>query len=112
MYDAIMKAADWIEKKPELYDFTINGVPPDCGSTACALGWIGYFAKIKGGKYCGHFSQELLEKAGLTTLSTFLARMNKISSVWHHDTDITASALRLYAKKYHGDDEQTAEATA
>lgn len=102
MFDAIMKAADWIEKKPKLYDFTINGIPPECGVPACALGWIGYFAKIDGGKYGGHFSQELLEKAGLTTLSTFLGRMDKISNVWHQNPKVASSTLRLYAKKYHG----------
>lgn len=48
IYTAIMKAADTIERHPELYNFLSNEVP-DCGSPGCLLGWIGHHLGLRGG---------------------------------------------------------------
>lgn len=47
IYDAIMKAADTIEKRPDLYQFMANDIP-DCGSPGCLLGWIGHHMGLRG----------------------------------------------------------------
>jgi hypothetical protein len=46
IYNAIMRAADLIERTPQLYAYH-NIYVPKCGSPACALGWIGHFAGAK-----------------------------------------------------------------
>jgi hypothetical protein len=44
---AILKAADLIESRPELYAFYQNEVP-ECGTPGCMLGWIGHFLGVSG----------------------------------------------------------------
>ncbi len=39
--EAILKAADRIERNPDGYNFYSNG-KPDCGSPGCMMGWIGF----------------------------------------------------------------------
>lgn len=50
IYNAILKAADHIEKEPHLYNFYCNRVP-DCGTPGCMLGWIGHFMGLTGSVY-------------------------------------------------------------
>ena len=45
--DAILKAADHIERNPCSFDFWNNRIPKHCGSPGCVLGWIGFFAGLK-----------------------------------------------------------------
>ena len=48
IYNAILKAADHIERNPHLYDFYRSNVP-NCGTPGCMLGWIGHFMGIPKG---------------------------------------------------------------
>lgn len=47
IYNAIMKAADHIERNPHSYNF-FNSVVPECGTQGCMLGWIGHFMGMTG----------------------------------------------------------------
>src|ERR1700760_2850261 len=43
-YQAILRAADHIDRQPQLFDFERTRIPGNCRTPACALGWIGFFA--------------------------------------------------------------------
>ena len=45
VYEAIMLAADHIERNPADFNFMSIGIP-DCGTPGCALGWIGSFGGL------------------------------------------------------------------
>lgn len=47
IYNAIMKAADSVEIESNWNWFST--AIPDCGTTGCAVGWIGHHLGIKGG---------------------------------------------------------------
>ena len=43
--NAILQAADTIEQNPSLFEFTsVQRPDPECGTPACALGWIAAYA--------------------------------------------------------------------
>lgn len=96
--DAILKAADWIEKNPALFDFEVCEVPA-CGSPGCAIGWIGHFMGRNAG-YTGF--KEIAISMGLPDHEgTFYQRMDDINAVWDRDAKACSHTLRLYADKYH-----------
>lgn len=109
MYDAIMKAADWIGKHPELWNFQSLDIPNNCGTPGCALGWIGYWS----GEQRDLFS--VAEALAVATPGIFYDRMSDINQglsdwlyipVWNDSTPkaapIAARCLRVYAETYHG----------
>ena len=125
VYDAIMKAADMVESNPDKFNFNATRVPDDCGSPGCALGWIGHFAgrpaKLRYEGYYG-FSDVAISTLGLAADASwatdiFYDRMDVLLSAqtgkgykvggklhdtaWRYDASVCASALRLYAVKYH-----------
>lgn len=107
IYDAIMKAADHIERNPSEFRFLRSAVPsaPFCGSPGCALGWIGVFSASKAID-SGDVAQQVLcvpNEDGLSSELTFYNRMNDLLSDtnWIRHADLCARGMRLYAKKYH-----------
>jgi hypothetical protein len=112
IYDAILAAADHIEKYPQCFEFTNARVPSDRGDTGCALGWIGYFLNKHAAEFPGprHWHDEvaldlLRVPRGYSFLSTshIYERIECLAgtSRWMDEADICAKALRRYAKKYH-----------
>jgi len=104
--DAIMAAADHIEKYPEEFDFSQVDIPdhPHCGTPGCALGWIGTFAEVHG----WDISRGVLPLSVLGIRdSDFYDRMHRISKRfaphWSADAAECARCLREYARIYHSD---------
>ena len=107
---AILKAADSIERHPELFDFDSTAIP-DCGTPGCALGWIAFhlgeyafntmphkWNTMKLGKaLCLTDEASGINWAGLN----FYRRLSCIVSGWKDDASLCAKALRLYADKFH-----------
>jgi len=109
VYSAVMKAADHIERHPELFDFDERSGPHDCGTPACALGRIGFFAgslyefwdgslSIYGVAYRTFGMRDNGDNDGATT---FYTRMNQlVGHDWKVDASICAKGLRLLAQDY------------
>lgn len=96
VYEAIMKAADHIEKNPGDFDFG-NFRVPGCGTPGCALGWIGVYAGIGAGASVHHVVEKQLLRNG-----DFYENMRGlIGGGWHDDAKQCARGLRLYAERYH-----------
>lgn len=103
IYNAIMKAADHIERSPQ--DFNFNAISvPSCGSPGCALGWIGHFMGFEPNRQCG-FALSAVKMLGIPRNELpefiFYARMDKLIKDWRDDPSTCARGLRLYAAKYH-----------
>ena len=99
--EAILRAADSIEERPELFRFSSTRTP-DCGTPGCALGWISAHLGGTAGESWG-MHDELFEAMGIAfeQHGRFYDRMNAIATGWAWDADRCASALRQYADKYH-----------
>lgn len=98
---AILAAADWIEKNPDLYNFHNTRIP-DCKTPGCLLGWIGVFAGIKKGEGVNSVEKFLgCYVPGLT--SEFYERISTLGGprACVLDGDTAPIALRAYADKYH-----------
>jgi len=105
VYEAIMKAADHIERHPNEFMFTAAFCPekPGCGSPGCALGWIGAFMGL-GARGFMEVAMRLTGERFSTADDTFYGRMNNLNGKrvdWRKNPDKCARALRLYAAKYH-----------
>jgi len=100
MRDAILAAADHIERKPFSYDFGSVDIPaaPGCGTPGCALGWIHTFSHIQGiGKLRDTIDAGIL--FGISD-SVFYTRMTNFSEDWRSSAKEAAYALRQYANQY------------
>lgn len=103
--EAILKAADHIERNPGTFRFSVGTKPHDCGSPGCAIGWIGYFAGCKSRSYIDiskelfniHHSEVYLR---LTSAESPLAT-DWAYGTWPRSAERCACALRFYADKYH-----------
>ena len=105
--DAILKAADHIERHPDQFDFTSIDLP-QCGSPACALGWIAFF--LGGGKA---YRQQRRAHIGYCSLGCnvetwlgidalrFYRRLFEIQPGWSRDARLCSAALRRYVRRYH-----------
>lgn len=121
-HGAILMAADHIEQHPELFNFYVYSQPDHvCGTPACVLGWIAFFAGIPATtpEKMGFFpvTRDHWDKAAVSTFirtqeGLFYDRMDELSprpadrSVfsrmnWRYDHAVCATALRRYAEKYH-----------
>jgi hypothetical protein len=106
IYNAIMKAANHIERHPGEFDFNQIPIPGACGTPGCALGWIGFFygtgkcAQLDNGYNGAHAVAVLL---GFSNAGPFYHRMGELdaSRRWSCDPSLCARTLRLYAAKYH-----------
>jgi hypothetical protein len=109
--EAILKAADHIEKHPELYDFFKHDIPAD-GQRGCLLGWIGRFAGMPAEVY-GAASRNPLEfaarKVGFHDSTSFYGRMHmhghagsswQQGTGWAYNAEDAANALRSLAKDH------------
>ena len=117
IYDAIMAAANHIERNPSQFKFSSVLVPegPECGTPGCALGWIGTFAGVKH-PYTGSISlvasiEEKWDTWGgrpflPETTGTFYARMDALAQtvMWRDNATLCAQTMRAYAEKYHRDE--------
>jgi hypothetical protein len=102
--EAILKAADHIERNPRDFNFDHAGIPDSCGSPGCAIGWIAYFADVMA-------KDSMLDEPPVTRIcpellgvgeGEFYTRMNNLGGlVWIDSGPQCASALRMYARKYH-----------
>jgi hypothetical protein len=113
--DAILKAADHIERNPAEFRFASIAIPggPGCGTPGCALGWIGAFGGLEAA--CHGFNRsanEMLELPseflsgslhGPTIEYAFYNRMDALcgSISWRVSASECARSMRLYADKYH-----------
>jgi hypothetical protein len=102
---AILKAADHIERYPDDFDFAATKVP-DCGTPGCALGWIAAFAGLKeryseAAVWMGLAAEPLRGGSDRQRVYTFYNRMDDLVGYWHKDPAICAKGMRLYADKYH-----------
>ena len=107
-YEAIMGAADKIERKPHLFDWSSTEVG-GCRTPGCAVGWICAF---RGQKPREAFNCE--QALGIDA-PVFYARMDALCGVphtddhwgpWKDSAAECARVLRLYAEKWHASEKQ------
>jgi hypothetical protein len=109
LYNAIMKAAEHIERNPESYRFFSHRVP-ECGMPGCLWGHIGAQLGMVGA--CNMEVAVKMAKDSTGHLYSFMdLRWNRMPSdspertkllAWHHNAKVAAEGLREYAEKYHG----------
>lgn len=105
MRTAILKAANRIERHPDEFDFMSIDVPEPgaCGTPGCALGWIGFYAKLKPHVSEG-FVSVVANKMGLEGAAAFYGRMSSLNrrsdTHWTDTAKQCAKVLRKYADKY------------
>lgn len=96
--EAILKAADHIERNPRDFNWRSVVVPKSRGFPGCAVGWIGHFL--------GHeHSATGFRNAAIQVFNNderqFYSDMWKISDSWTGDAAECARALRIYADAHH-----------
>lgn len=94
--DPILRAADFIEQNPELYAFHAVDVPA-CGSKACLLGWVGFFAGAKPGE---NITVAVTRPVfGLDRDMQFYLMMDEAvgEKPWTEDAKLAAQGLRAIA---------------
>jgi hypothetical protein len=104
---AILRAADHVEANPQLFDFCgATNSPTEVIGRGCYVGWIAFFSGEAGGQRCGstHTESALCRRLLGIPFRDFEDRMRLI--VHDHgrslsSKDFAATALRLYADKYH-----------
>lgn len=103
IYNAMMKAADYIEANPQVLNMHNVQIPEAEGRDGCALGWTGYFLGLTGGVY-----KEIHPLLGIDiyTGGEFFWRMGELngganSGKWFESATEVARTMRLYAAKYH-----------
>jgi len=109
MYNAIMKAADFIETHPDEFDYDAISKPHPCKTPGCAFGWIGYFAGLSKKCAISSYTLQVVAKAlgfnyeehCMHDGHPFYARLEDLSPGWKDGAAVCAKALRLYAAKYH-----------
>lgn len=101
---AILKAAEHIDRSPRDFYFLHTTVPHACGSPGCAIGWIAFFS---GEKKQLHVDDALPGTLGITQ-DEFYDRMTKCGGGprygvdnWKDNSVLCAATLRRYADKYH-----------
>lgn len=102
--EAILRAADHIEANPGEFRFSSIRVPSGigCGTPGCAIGWTAFFGGFDQTPI--GFRKCVVALVGVDDGGEFYDRMTRISgewSAWTRDANGCASALRLYADKYH-----------
>lgn len=103
IYDAMMKAADYIESNPNALNIYNIMIPLDKNGAGCALGWTGYFLGLTDRVY--NNVHPLLGVKDPNSSREYFERMNALQGkepgVWFHDSARCARTMRLYASKYH-----------
>ena len=98
VYEAIMLAADHIERNPDRFCFLTNSTPKGrgCGSSGCAIGWIIHFM----GETHSGFDRVAREHLRVKEQFEFYVKMSELESRWKESAAACAIALRKYADKY------------
>jgi hypothetical protein len=104
IYQAILKAADRIERRPDDYNFGRGTHPDDSPGGTCALAWIGYYLGVGKSKYQNYpelYSNDVcMELMGSYDIGEFFDRCTLIGK--GITCERTAPRiLRAYAEKYH-----------
>lgn len=100
--EAILKAADSIESRPDLFNYWATVPDQSCGAPGCALGWIALHAGTFHGRTWDR--EQLAKLLGGDRVNhdyQFYQRMNGICEGWESSARTCAPAMRLYADKYH-----------
>jgi hypothetical protein len=102
--EAILKAANQIERHPETFEF-FSFDKPGCGTPGCALGWIGAFMNFRHDSvsYAADTAEQVLgiqEGDFYTRMHTVLGG-GKLDDRWTDDAAMCAWTLRGYADAYH-----------
>ena len=114
IYNAVLLAAEQIEKNPDSFKFLSPVRPHPCGTPSCALGWTHYFFTDSGQYWESEKFYEALalgqywedtSPAQVRADEVFYNRMDKIASrnsrhCWRAFPEDCAVVLRLYAEKY------------
>jgi hypothetical protein len=95
IYNAIMKAADSIEKNPDLYNFMAIRVGT-CNSPQCMLGWIGFHLGMTGKLVY----QDVMPALGLSPNGGIAELGWTFGKGSVHDPKHCAAFLRQVAVKY------------
>lgn len=101
--EAILRAADHIERYPEEFNFNLMGVPePHCGFPGCAIGWILSFE----GSTRNWGQRNILRVLGISE-DDFYCRIQGLDKdvlphvPWTRSPVLCAALLRKYADQYH-----------
>jgi hypothetical protein len=91
--DAILKAADHIERNPREFDYWSTNTPeaPGRGTPGCALGWVACFMGESIGALDSSWNRAM----------RFYSEMDSLAHGWMSSAPLCAKGLRLYADKYH-----------
>ena len=96
LYEAVMHAADHIERQPHDYDFE-KPLIPKSGGPASALAWIHVYSGIKGLGPAGR-TADSINLFGVNE-DEFCKRMNEaVGPQWQEEASVCASGLRLFAR--------------
>jgi hypothetical protein len=113
IYNAILAAADHIERHPDMFRFSSITIPDGCGTPGCAIGWIAYFYGMHEHEgfdciavFCRGPEEKTHEWITNTppmpiSTRTFYIRMDEFGGPWIRDARLRARNMRLYANKYH-----------
>jgi len=100
IYDAIMKAADTIEKTPHLYNFQAIRVH-DCNTPQCMLGWIGHYLGMEGARVYGDVMGVLgLNKNANISIGHALGYNPRMHGDYVASPKAAAELLRYFAHRF------------
>lgn len=97
---AILMAADKIERFPGQFKFRICSVPQGPGGCGCAIGWIGYFSGERPKECVFHVSERVLH-VGHTDFYDRMDHLQAPGEYWLLRADDCAACLRRYADTYY-----------
>ena len=113
---AILAAADSIEQNPDMFNFMANERPDlSCGTPGCALGWIGFYLGVGTARSMPTPTARAMGCPKMSLPSSvsgeryedwgFYRRMYKLYGGygWKHAAPKCAETLRLYADRYHAE---------
>lgn len=95
IYDAFLKAADFIEQNPRRLNMTVTTKPDGGQMQGCALAWVGAFA----GKNFSH-ADDMLRFTPHKGFSQFLMAMYSLAPSLRSDDRLIPQAMRAYANTY------------
>lgn len=96
IYDAFLKAADFIEQNPKRLDMSVTGKPDGGGQVkGCILGWVGAFA----GKNFSH-ADDILQFTPHSSFGEFISTLHGFVPQLCGDDKFVPLAMRVYAETY------------
>jgi hypothetical protein len=95
MYEAFLKAADFIEQNPGRLHMSVTHPPRGPQDQGCILAWVGHFAGIK-----FDHADDVLTHLPHCSFGDFISGLNKIDARMQHDIiDAAPRVMRLYAER-------------